>query len=120
MSSTNPNLQIWENPANYSSPQYLKHMVLDFVQMHDFMQEPIVCDRGEGIYVWDVQGKKYLDGISGVWVTSLGFGNQRVIEAIRAQLERMCFSSPILTINTRAVEYVEMLGQYTPEGLTTI
>lgn len=105
---------------DYLSSQYLRHMVLDFVQMKDFMSEPLVFDRGEGIWIWDTNGEKYLDGISGVWVTSLGHSNARVVAAIKQQLETLIFSSPILTTNTRAVEYVEMLGQVTPEGLTTI
>jgi adenosylmethionine-8-amino-7-oxononanoate aminotransferase len=95
-------------------------MVLDFVQMREFMKEPLVFDRGEDIWVWDVNGEKYLDGISGVWVTSLGHSNPRVINAIKEQLESLVFCSPILSTNTRAIEYVEMLGQTTPEGLTTI
>ncbi|HET6443255.1 MAG TPA: aspartate aminotransferase family protein [candidate division Zixibacteria bacterium] len=104
----------------YLSEKYLKHMVLDFVQMHHFMREPLVFDHGEDIWVWDVKGEKYLDGISGVWVTSLGHSNKRVIEAVKAQLDNLIFASPILSTNTRAIELVEMLGQIMPEGLTTI
>jgi len=107
-------------PDDYLSSKYLRHMVLDFIQMKDFMREPLVFDRGEEIWVWDINGEKYLDGISGVWVTSLGHSNARVVAAIKQQLETLAFSSPILSTNTRAVEYVEMLGQTTPEGLTTI
>lgn len=105
---------------DYLSNAHLRHMVLDFIQMHDFIREPLVFDGGEGIWVWDVNGEKYLDGISGVWVTSLGQRNQRVINAIKDQLDQLVFASPILSTNTRAVEYVEMLGRVTPEGLTTI
>jgi adenosylmethionine-8-amino-7-oxononanoate aminotransferase len=105
---------------DYLSSKYLKHMVLDFIQMNDFMRDPLVFDRGEDIWVWDVNGEKYLDGISGVWVTSLGHSNARVVNAIKEQLEKLVFCSPILSTNTRAVEYVEMLGQTTPAGLTTI
>ena len=105
---------------DYLSEKHLRHMVLDFVQMGQFMREPLVFDRGEGIWVWDVNGDIYLDGISGVWVTSLGHTNERVANAIREQLEKLVFCSPILSTNTRAIEYVEMLGQSTPDGLTTI
>ena len=70
--------------------------------------------------MWDVKGEKYLDGISGVWVTNLGHSNQRVKDAIKAQLDQLIFSSPIYSTNTRAMELVEMLGRLTPPGLTTI
>jgi adenosylmethionine-8-amino-7-oxononanoate aminotransferase len=105
---------------DYLSEEHLRHMVLDFVQMYDFMQQPLVFDRGEGIWVWDVRGEKYLDGISGVWVTNLGHSNQRVKDAIKAQLDRLIFASPIYSTNSRAMELVEMLGRLTPPGLTTI
>jgi len=107
-------------PEDYLSGEHLRRMVLDFIQMYEFMQEPLVFDRGEGIWVWDVRGERYLDGISGVWVVALGHGNRRVAEAIRQQLEKLEFCSPILSTNTRAVEYVDMLGKVMPEGLTTI
>jgi len=51
---------------DYLSSDHLRHMVLDFIQMHNFMREPLVFDRGEGIWVWDVNEDRYLDGISGV------------------------------------------------------
>jgi adenosylmethionine-8-amino-7-oxononanoate aminotransferase len=105
---------------DYLSSDFLQHMVLDFVQMYDFMREPLVFDHGEDIWVWDVKGDKYLDGISGVWVTSLGHDNQRVADAVRDQLEQLIFCSPILSTNTRAIELVELLGRITPDELTTI
>ncbi|MCC7163430.1 MAG: aspartate aminotransferase family protein [Anaerolineae bacterium] len=105
---------------DYYSRDNLKHMVLDFVQMHDFMQQPLVYDRGEGIYVWDAKGDKYLDGISGVWVMSLGHSNERIKQAMREQLDRLVFASPILSTNTRAMELVEMIGKRMPQGLTTV
>ena len=46
---------------DYLSEKHLRHMVLDFIQMGRFMREPLVFDRGEGIWVWDVNGDKYLD-----------------------------------------------------------
>jgi adenosylmethionine-8-amino-7-oxononanoate aminotransferase len=107
-------------PEYYLSSDQIRHMMLDFMQMHEFMQDPIVFDRGEGIYVWDVRGDQYIDGISGVWVVALGHGNRRVAEAITEQMQKLEFCSPILSTNTRAVEYVEMLGKVTPPGLTSI
>lgn len=105
---------------DYFSPDNLKHMVLDFVQMHDFMKQPLVYERGDGIWIWDVKGDKYLDGISGVWVMSLGHSNERVKNAIKEQLDRLVFASPILSTNARAMELVEMIGKRMPEGLTTV
>jgi adenosylmethionine-8-amino-7-oxononanoate aminotransferase len=105
---------------DYLSEEYLRRMVLDFIQMGEFIQEPLVFRRGEGIWLWDVKGDKYLDGISGVWVLNLGHHNKHVIDAIKDQLDQLAFCSPILSTNNKAFELVNILGRVTPEGLTTI
>ena len=43
--------------------------------------EQLVIERGEGVYVYDDQGKQYLEGLAGLWCTSLGYGNQELIDA---------------------------------------
>ncbi|MGB9784664.1 MAG: acetyl ornithine aminotransferase family protein [Fervidicoccaceae archaeon] len=50
---------------------------------------PMVADRGEGVYVWDVDGKKYIDFSSGFAVVSLGHSNPKVIEAIEKQARKL-------------------------------
>jgi adenosylmethionine-8-amino-7-oxononanoate aminotransferase len=105
---------------DYLSSDNLRRMVLDFVQMGHFMQKPLVFNRSDSIWLWDVKGDKYLDGISGVWVMNLGHNNRRIIDAMKKQLDEMVFCSPILSTNSRAFELVKKLGKHTPEGLTTI
>ena len=41
--------------------------------------EQITIERGEGCYVWDKDGKQYLEGLAGLWCTALGYGNQELI-----------------------------------------
>ncbi len=48
--------------------------------------------RGEGIYVWDENGKKYIEGLAGLWCTSLGFSEQRLIDAATRQLETLPYN----------------------------
>ena len=48
--------------------------------------------RGDGIYLWDVQGRRYLDGSSGAIVSNVGHNNARVKEAMRAQADRVTFA----------------------------
>ncbi len=52
---------------------------------------PLIIDRGEGIYIWDSAGKKYIEGMAGLWSVSLGFSEPRLIEAARRQMERLPF-----------------------------
>jgi adenosylmethionine-8-amino-7-oxononanoate aminotransferase len=53
--------------------------------------EQIVIERGEGIYVYDNQGKQYLEGLAGLWCTSLGYGNEELIEAATAQMRQLSY-----------------------------
>ena len=53
---------------------------------------PTVIERGSGIYVWDTEGNRYIEGLSGLWCTALGYGNEELIEAAREQLSNLSFS----------------------------
>ncbi len=53
---------------------------------------PLVLDRAEGIYVWDASGKRYIEGLAGLWCTGLGYGNRELIEAARQQMEKLSFT----------------------------
>ena len=69
-----------------------RHILLDYKQMSSFCQDPLIFSRADGVHYWDVEGKRYLDGISGIFVAVLGHRHPRVLEAIRDQLERFTFS----------------------------
>ncbi|HEX5599390.1 MAG TPA: aminotransferase, partial [Hyphomicrobiaceae bacterium] len=53
---------------------------------------PLVLERGEGVFVWDKEGKRYIEGLAGLWCTGLGYGNQELIEAAREQMSRLSFT----------------------------
>ncbi len=50
---------------------------------------PLVIDRGEGVYVIDVEGRRYLEGMAGLWCAALGFSEARLVRAAEAQLSRL-------------------------------
>ena len=52
---------------------------------------PLVITRGEGVYVYDDQGNRYIEGMGGLWCTALGFGEERLAEAAAAQIRRLSF-----------------------------
>ena len=54
--------------------------------------EQLIIERGEGVYVYDNNGKQYLEGMSGLWCTALGYGNEEVIEAATAQMKTLAYS----------------------------
>lgn len=54
--------------------------------------EQLTIDRGEGVYVYDSNGKQYLEGLAGLWCTSLGYGNQELIDTISDQLGKLAYT----------------------------
>jgi 4-aminobutyrate---pyruvate transaminase len=53
---------------------------------------PLVIDRGQGIYVYDDTGKRYIEGLSGLWCSALGYGNEELVEAAAEQMRKLSFS----------------------------
>ena len=54
--------------------------------------EQMIVTRGDGPYIFDNKGKRYLEGMAGLWCTALGYGNEEVIEAATAQMRALSFS----------------------------
>ena len=69
-------------------------LMIDFQQMASFVEEPLVLDRGEGCWLWDVDGRRYFDGLSGVMVANYGHGNKEIIAAVTEQIGRLAFARP--------------------------
>ncbi|MDO6692240.1 aminotransferase [Aliiglaciecola sp. 3_MG-2023] len=55
-------------------------------------QPNLVIEKGDGVYVYDNKGKKYLEAMSGLWCTSLGYNNQELIDAASEQLSKLSYS----------------------------
>ncbi|MGF1649832.1 MAG: aminotransferase [Hyphomicrobiaceae bacterium] len=53
---------------------------------------PLVLERGAGVYVYDVQGRRYLEGLAGLWCTGLGYGHPELVETARKQMEQLSFT----------------------------
>jgi len=54
--------------------------------------EQLVIERGEGVYVYDQRGRKYLEGMAGLWCTALGYGNEELIEAASEQMRKLSYT----------------------------
>lgn len=61
--------------------------------IHVYNRFPIALDHGEGMYVYDTEGKKYLDFAAGFAVTGLGYGCRELNEALKEQIDRLCHIS---------------------------
>ena len=79
---------------------------------------PLVITRGEGIRVWDEDGKAYIDALGGLWCTSLGFSEPRLVEAARRQLETLPFAHSFAhRAHPAAIELAERLIEIAPAPL---
>lgn len=81
-----------------------------------YYREPLVIERGEGMYVWDDQGNKYLDCFGGVLTVSVGHANPAVNKAIIEQVNKVSHTST-LYINRPQVELAEKVAHLTPGRL---
>jgi adenosylmethionine-8-amino-7-oxononanoate aminotransferase len=90
-----------------------RHVMVDFNQMQTFTADPLIMVEGSGITLTDHEGRRYIDGLSGVFAVSLGHGNDEIIAAITAQHRRLSFSSPIMSTTDRALELAAELIRLT-------
>ncbi len=70
----------------------IRRTFIDFQQTAEFLEMPLVFDRAEGLYIWDLEGRRYFDAIGGIFVATLGHGHPRLVEAMRRQMETMTFA----------------------------
>lgn len=76
-----------------------------------------VIERGDNIYVWDTDGHRILDAMSGLWCVNVGYGQASLIDAATRQLQTLPFyNSFFQTANPKAIELAELLAQVAPPG----
>lgn len=83
-----------------------------------YYTEPLPLDRGDGLYVWDADGNKYLDFFAGILTTSVGHNHPRVTERATAQVGKLIHSSTLYP-NENHVALAEKLADLTPGDLET-
>lgn len=76
--------------------------------LHTYNRFPITLDWGEGVYLYDTDGKKYLDFMAGIAVSGLGYGNEELNKALKDQVDRLLHSSN-LYYNTTCGKAAELL-----------
>jgi 4-aminobutyrate---pyruvate transaminase len=82
---------------------------------------PFVIERAKGVYVYDSDGKAYIEGMAGLWCTSLGYGNEELVEAAATQMRKLSFAH---LFNGRshdpAVELAERLKEIAPVPISKV
>lgn len=102
--------------------QDLKYVWHPDTQMKDCEKGelPIIIERGEGIYVYDVHGNKYIDAVASWWVNTLGHSNKRLNKALCAQAEKLEHVIFAGFTHTGAIELAKALVEMTCDNLTKV
>ncbi|WP_328604027.1 aminotransferase class III-fold pyridoxal phosphate-dependent enzyme [Amycolatopsis sp. NBC_00345] len=81
---------------------------------------PVVVDHGEGVYLYDVDGKRHLDFTAGIGVTSTGHCHPRVVEAAREQIGKLVHGQYTTVMHKPLLELTQRLGDVLPAGLDSL
>jgi adenosylmethionine-8-amino-7-oxononanoate aminotransferase len=88
-----------------------QHLVHSLYHPNDH-QQPLIFTRGEGIHLYDVSGKQYIDGLSGLWNVVVGHGRAELAEVAAAQMKTLAYcSSYVGSSNIPAIELAERLAK---------
>ncbi|MDX9871602.1 MAG: aminotransferase class III-fold pyridoxal phosphate-dependent enzyme [Clostridia bacterium] len=77
---------------------------------------PIAMTRGEGVYFWDTDGKRYFDMSSQLVNLNIGYGNKKVIKAIQNQAERLAYVAPSLAVDVKS-QLAKMIIEVSPDNM---
>lgn len=92
-----------------------------FTQMQEWeSEEPLIIERGDGSWLYDVRGQKYLDGVSSLWCTVHGHNHPEINRAMKRQIGRVSHSTMLGLSNVPAVELAERLVRIAPAGLKRV
>ncbi len=83
------------------------------------VRRPLI-DRGEGIYLWSEDGRRFIDGSSGAMVSVIGHSNPRVLDAMRSQMDRVTFTYRLQFENEAAEEFARELAEVVPGDLERV
>ena len=93
--------------------QYRDYVMTGFVKR----VEPVVADHGDGALLYDADGTEYIDCFAGISVTNAGHGNKKIIEAAKAQADKLVHACTYVYHVESAADLAEMLAQITPGRL---
>jgi adenosylmethionine-8-amino-7-oxononanoate aminotransferase len=87
-----------------------------FAEMSKVQHAPFIVDRGEGIYVYDEEGRRYLDAAASLWYMNVGYGREEIIDAMTAQLRKLAAFHTFIDYGTRPpIELAEKIAAVSPD-----
>ncbi len=103
------------------SAQAARHLWMHFSRMGSYADHEVpVIVRGEGAYVWDQYGKRYLDGLAGLFTSQIGHGRTELAQAGAKQAETLAYFPLWTYAHPRAIELAERVASYAPGDLNRV
>ncbi len=92
-----------------------------FTQMLNWENEQnIIIERGEGVYLYDIRGNRYIDGVSSLWVNIFGHNNRELNEAIKEQVDKISHSTLLGLANVPSAILAQKLIEIAPKNLKKV
>src|SRR5271157_3294743 len=109
-------------PLSNLAVRDVETLVHPYVNLARFRETgPLVIERGQGVYVYDSDGKPYIEGMAGLWCTSLGYGNEELVEAAAAQMRKLSFAHLFGgKSHDPAIELAEKLKEIAPVPISKV
>ena len=98
--------------------RYLWH---PFTQMQDWLAEvPVIIERGDGCYLIDIAGNRYIDGVASMWANVHGHNHPELNSALKTQIDKVAHTTLLGYSNIPAIELAKKLVELTPVGLNKV
>src|SRR3984957_2848291 len=110
------------HPLSNLATRHVETLVHPYVNLASFRESgPLVIERGQGVFVYDTDGKPYIEGMAGLWCTALGYGNEELVEAAATQMRKLSFAH-LFTGKSHdpAIELAEKLKEMAPVPISKI
>ncbi|MBI1290178.1 aminotransferase class III-fold pyridoxal phosphate-dependent enzyme [bacterium] len=85
------------------------------------LSERRVIARADGVWLWDSEGNRILDGMSGLWCVNVGHGRNEIVEAVRAQMSELAYYNTFFkTTHEPVIRLSQMVAEIAPEGMNMV
>jgi len=114
-------VQTAASSAAQSAGHATDHLWLHFTRMSSYDHQPVpIIERGEGAYIWDTNGRRYLDALSGLFVVQAGHGREELAQAAAAQARKLAFFPIWSYAHPTAIELADRLAASAPGDLNRV
>src|ERR1700722_15802497 len=110
------------SPLSNLATRDVETLVHPYINLAKFRETgPLIIERGKGVYVYDTDGKPYIEAMAGLWCTSLGYGNEELVEAAATQMRKLSFAH-LFTGKSHdpAIELAEKLKEIAPVPISKV